>query len=45
MLAPSGRNIRAIKVYEKAGFQLSDNLPESLVPDYYDTVVMIKKMF
>jgi len=44
MLAPSARNVRAIKVYEKAGFQISDKIPESLVPDYYDTVVMIKKL-
>jgi RimJ/RimL family protein N-acetyltransferase len=41
-IAPSRRNLIAIKAYKKAGFVETKNLPDNFVPDYKDTVVLIK---
>lgn len=41
-IAPSRRNIIAIKAYKKAGFIETKNLPKNFVPDYEDTVVLTK---
>ncbi|HEX7847841.1 MAG TPA: GNAT family protein, partial [Chitinophagaceae bacterium] len=35
LLAPSKRNIWAVKAYLKAGFQPSDERPDGFVPDYH----------
>lgn len=43
ILAPSARNKNAIRAYEKCGFRQTDNVPDNFIPDYHDTVVMIKK--
>jgi RimJ/RimL family protein N-acetyltransferase len=42
IMAPSKRNTRAIKSYEKAGFVLSDEKPDPSEADYKDTVILIK---
>ncbi len=44
MLAPSGRNINAIKAYAKAGFVMSDIELDETEKDYDDIVVLIKEM-
>jgi diamine N-acetyltransferase len=44
IIAPSKRNIWALKSYLKAGFQPSDEQPVDFYPDYYDTVLMVKKI-
>jgi RimJ/RimL family protein N-acetyltransferase len=44
ILAPSGRNKAAIRAYEKCGFRKTDAMPDGFVPDYEDTVVMIKML-
>lgn len=44
IIAPSKRNSNAIKAYKKAGFVVSDWLPEDFTPDYHDAVVMVKVM-
>lgn len=41
-IAPSKRNIRAIKAYKKAGFMESKNRPDNFIPDYADTVILSK---
>jgi len=41
-IAPSGRNASAIKSYKKAGFFETRNLPENFIPDYSDTIVLMK---
>lgn len=41
-IAPSRRNINAIKAYKKAGFIETNYLPDNFVPDYEDTVVLTK---
>ncbi|WP_205503728.1 GNAT family N-acetyltransferase [Rufibacter psychrotolerans] len=41
-MAPSRRNVHAIKAYAKAGFKETDHLPYSFIPDYHDTVIMSK---
>ena len=41
-IAPSKRNIWAVKAYLKAGFQPSDERPIGFIPDYHDTVMMVK---
>ncbi|QQS28963.1 MAG: GNAT family N-acetyltransferase [Sphingobacteriales bacterium] len=43
-IAPSKRNIIAIKAYKKAGFIETKNLPDNFVPDYEDTVVLSKTL-
>lgn len=42
VLAPSARNKNAIRAYEKCGFKKSPEIPPGFIPDYADTVVMIK---
>jgi RimJ/RimL family protein N-acetyltransferase len=44
IIAPSKRNIWAVKAYLKAGFQPTDEKPLDFSPDYRDTVIMIKNM-
>lgn len=41
-IAPSRRNIRAVKAYEKAGFTKTTKAPHYFVPDYDDAVLMVK---
>jgi diamine N-acetyltransferase len=41
-IAPSRRNVGAIKAYQKAGFVETEKLPDGFMPDYDDTIVMIK---
>lgn len=41
-IAPSRRNVSAIKAYKKAGFIETQNIPDNFVPDYDDTIVMTK---
>lgn len=43
-IAPSIRNKNAVKSYTKAGFVETDVFPDYFVPDYKDTVVMVKEM-
>lgn len=42
IIAPSSRNAQAIRAYQKAGFQSTDEIPEWFIGDYTDTVVMLK---
>jgi len=42
VIAPSARNRDAIRVYERCGFEATDEVFKGFVPDYYDTVVMAK---
>lgn len=42
-IAPSRRNERAITSCKKAGFTEAETVPVRFVPDYGDTVLMIKK--
>lgn len=44
ILAPSARNKAAIKAYEKCGFHQSRDKLLHFIPDYIDTVVMIKRV-
>lgn len=44
LIAPSRRNVGAIKAYQKAGFKISTEVPEDFIPDYEDTVILIKKL-
>lgn len=44
IMAPSARNINAIKSYRKAGFEITNDIPTDFVPDYSDTLVMVKKI-
>ncbi len=41
-IAPSARNTRAIKAYKKAGFSETRNLPYNFIPDYSDSIVLVK---
>ncbi|MBK8955230.1 MAG: GNAT family N-acetyltransferase [Saprospiraceae bacterium] len=41
-MAPSLRNDRAIKAYQKAGFKVADEFPDDFHPDYKDAVLMVK---
>lgn len=41
-IAPSRRNVGAVKAYQKAGFVETKNLPDGFQPDYDDTIVMVK---
>jgi diamine N-acetyltransferase len=43
-IAPSRRNSRAIKAYEKAGFQITDRILPENGRDYIDSVVMVKRL-
>lgn len=39
-IAPSNRNLNAIKSYKKAGFIETDKIPDDFIPDYEDTIVL-----
>ena len=39
-IAPSKRNIKAIKAYKKAGFCQTEKRPHNFIPDYYDAIVL-----
>ena len=41
-IAPSKRNIGAVRSYRKAGFVETTTIPAHFSPDYADTVVMVK---
>lgn len=41
-IAPSRRNTRAIRAYHKAGFKIAESIPDHFIPDYHDTVLMVK---
>jgi len=41
-IAPSRRNEKAIKSYKKAGFIEIKKIPDNFIPDYEDSVLMIK---
>jgi diamine N-acetyltransferase len=43
-IAPSKRNPRAIRSYEKVGFKKCGEIPEWFVPDYEDAILM-KQVF
>jgi RimJ/RimL family protein N-acetyltransferase len=38
------RNKAAIRTYEKCGFTQTHHIPEQIVPDYRDTIVLIKEV-
>jgi RimJ/RimL family protein N-acetyltransferase len=42
IIAPSKRNFLAIRAYEKAGFNITNEIHQGFLPDYYDTVLMIR---
>ncbi len=42
IISPSKRNVKAIKSYKKAGFVLTDRLPEKSEMDYVDNVILEK---
>ena len=44
IMAPSARNPAAIRSYQKAGFEIAEETPTNFVPDYNDTVILIKSM-
>lgn len=44
IIAPSKRNLNAIKAYKKAGFVETETWPKNFIPDYNDTVVLIKSI-
>lgn len=41
-IGPSKRNKKALKAYKKAGFQEAEKLPNHFLPDYHDTVLLVK---
>lgn len=43
-IAPSSRNTRAVHAYRKAGFLPTSSIPGWFVPDYSDTVLMLKEI-
>jgi RimJ/RimL family protein N-acetyltransferase len=44
IIAPSKRNIVAIKAYKKAGFVETDIVHDWFLVDYYDTIILIKNV-
>lgn len=42
-IAPSNRNLAAIRSYKKAGFIETNTLPKTFVPDYHDAILMIRR--
>lgn len=44
IIAPSRRNVNAVKSYQKAGFVETSNIPAHFIPDYEDTVILIKTL-
>jgi len=45
IIAPSRRNVAAIRAYQKAGFAETCEIPDGFMPDYPDTVLMMKILF
>ena len=43
IIAPSRRNVAAVKAYAKAGFRETNEIPALFEPDYDDAVVMVLK--
>lgn len=43
-IGPSRRNINAIKAYKKAGFAETKHIPDAFIPDYSDTVLLVKEV-
>ena len=43
-IGPSQRNVNAIRAYEKVGFVETSVWPEHFIPDYHDTVVLVKEL-
>ena len=43
IIAPSGRNKDAVRAYKKCGFLETEEIPKNFVPDYYDTVILMKQ--
>ena len=41
-MAPSARNPAAIRSYQKAKFEITEDVPTNFIPDYDDTVIMIR---
>jgi RimJ/RimL family protein N-acetyltransferase len=44
ILCPSARNSRAIKAYEKAGFVITNEKPDTSSCDYRDNIMMVKEI-
>lgn len=44
ILAPYARNKAAVRAYTKCGFAPANAPPNNFIPDYFDTVVMVKQM-
>ena len=44
VMAPSARNPRAVRTYQKAGFKVVEEIPMGVTPEYRDTVVMVKEL-
>ncbi|RFS17430.1 GNAT family N-acetyltransferase [Emticicia sp. C21] len=42
IIAPARQNIGAVKAYQKAGFVETTAAPPNFVPDYADTIIMVK---
>jgi len=42
LISPSSRNLAAIRAYQKAGFIMTDEIPDRSLSDYDDTVILIK---
>ncbi|MBK9270290.1 MAG: GNAT family N-acetyltransferase [Saprospiraceae bacterium] len=43
-LAPSQRNAKAIRAYQKAGFEPMQKQPDHFIPDYSDSILLQKKI-
>ncbi|MEL6674532.1 MAG: GNAT family N-acetyltransferase [Bacteroidota bacterium] len=43
IMAPSARNPEAVRAYEKAGFSPITYEPPHFIPDYHDTVILLKE--
>ncbi len=44
IIAPSARNPFAVRAYQRAGFEITNNAPDWFVPDYHDTVIMVRDL-
>jgi len=43
IIAPSARNKDTVRLYKKCGFVPTEEIPNNFIPDYYDTVIMVKE--
>lgn len=41
-VAPSLRNSHALEFYRNAGFEIASDVPVDFIPDYYDSVLLVK---